>query len=361
MTISPLLDLHTSAGASTTEAYGWTLPGVYSSTSQEYLAATETAGLVDRSYLGRLEIAGADGLDLLNRLSTNKLDDLQVGEGAVTALTSNKGRIVDLLHVLRLEDRLLVLAGPENRQKVAEWIDFYTFVEDIAVEDVTEDTAMVSLIGPRAESIVLQACEGEVAMPGSAGTVGVRVDGVDATLVRSNLGRLPEYAIVVPLAGAQTLWEAMLRQGAVPIGMDVLEAIRVERGKPVAGKELTEDYNPLEAGLLDYVSFNKGCYVGQEVVTRLDTYDKVQKHLVGLAFPLAFPGASAPAEGATLFAGGKRTGTVTSLATSPTHGRAIGLGYVRKAEAAPGTRLNVGSDTGEVAVVADLRERAGVS
>ncbi len=126
---------------------------------------------------------------------------------------------------------------------------------------------------------------------------------------------------------------------------------------PVAGKELTEDYNPLEAGLLDYVSFNKGCYVGQEVVTRLDTYDKVQKHLVGLAFQ----GASVPAEGATLFAGGKRTGTVTSLATSPASGRAIGLGYVRKAEAASGTQLNVGSDTGDVAVVADLRERAGVS
>ncbi len=357
MTNSPLLDLHTSAGASTTEAYGWTLPGVYSSTSQEYLAATETAGLVDRSYLGRLEITGADGLDLLNRLSTNKLDDLQVGEGAITALTSNKGRIVDLLHVLRLEDRLMVLTGPENRQKVAEWIDFYTFVEDITVEDVTEDTAMVSLIGPRAESIVLQVCEGEVAMPGSAGTVGVRVDGVDATLVRSDLGRLPEYAIVVQVAGAQTLWEAMLRQYAVPVGMDVLEAIRVERGVPVAGKELTEDYNPLEAGLLDYVSFNKGCYIGQEVVTRLDTYDKVQKHLVGLAFQ----GASVPAEGATLFAGGKRTGTVTSLATSPASGDAIGLGYVRKAEAASGTRLNVGSDAGDVAVVADLRERAGVS
>ncbi len=357
MTISPLLDLYTSAGASTIEAYGWTLPGVYSSTSEEYLAATETAGLVDRSYLGRLEIAGADGLDLLNRLSTNKLDDLQVGEGAITALTSNKGRIVDLLHVLRLEDRLLVLTGPGNRQKVAEWIDFYTFVEDIAVQDVTEETAMVSLIGPGAESIVLQVCEGEVVMPGCAGTVGVRVDGVDGTLVRSDLGRLPEYAIVVPLAGAETLWQAMLRQYAVPVGMDVLEAIRVERGVPVAGKELTEDYNPLEAGLLDYVSFNKGCYVGQEVVTRLDTYDKVQKHLVGLAFQ----GASAPAEGATLFAGGKRTGTITSLATSPTSGRAIGLGYVRKAEAASGTRLNVGSDAGDVAVVADLRERAGVT
>ena len=339
------------------EAYGSPLPGVYSSTSQEYLAATETAGLVDRSYLGRLEIAGVDGLDLLNRLSTNKLDELQVGEGAITALTSNKGRIVDLLHVLRLEDRLLVLTGPENRQKVAEWIDFYTFVEDITVEDVTEDTAMVSLIGPRAESIVLHVCEGEVALPGSAGTVGVRVDGIDATLVRSDVGRLPEYAIVVPLAGAQTLWEAMLRQGAVPVGMDVLEAIRVERGMPVAGKELTEDYNPLEAGLLDYVSFNKGCYVGQEVVTRLDTYDKVQKHLVGLAFQ----GDSVPAEGATLFAGGKQTGTITSLATSPTSGRPIGLGYVRKAEAASGARLNVGSDTGDVAVVADLRERAGVS
>ena len=337
-----------------------TLPSVHSTAQEEYRAATETAGLVDRSHLGRLEITGADGLDLLNRLSTNNLEVLGIGDGALTVLTSNKGRIVDLLHVLRLEDRLLVLTGPETRAKVAEWIDFYTFVEDVTVTDVTEETGMLSVIGPKAEEIIVRLC-GDDAMPVPEGAVPITADGTDATLVRcSDLGRLPEYALVVPRTDAETLWQAMLRmgaeEGAVPVGMDAFEAIRVENRVPAPGKELTEDYNPLEAGLLNLVSFNKGCYIGQEVVTRLDTYDKVQKHLVGLEFD----GDSAPAEGAALFSDGKKAGMVTSVAVSPGTGRTVGLGYVRKAQAESGTRLNVGSDTRGVAIVVAPRERVEV-
>ena len=340
------------------------LPGVCSTAQEQYLAATEAAGFVDRSYLGRLEVSGADGLDLLNRLSTNKLDDLGIGDGAITVLTSNKGRIVDLLHVLRLEDRLLVLTGPENRAKVAEWIDLYTFVEDVTVTDVTEETAMLSVIGPKAESIIIGLC-GDSAMPAPEGAAAVSADGVSATLVRcSDIGRLPEYALVAPRADAESLWQAMLRtgadEGALPVGMDAFEAIRVENRVPAPGKELTEGYNPLEAGLLNRVSFNKGCYIGQEVVTRLDTYKKVQKHLVGLEFD----GDSTPGEGATLFSDGKKAGTVTSVAVSPGTGRAVGLGYVKKSRADSGTRLNVGSDAGPitgVAVVVDAPEPVEVS
>ena len=337
------------------------IPGAYSSPQEEHRAATEAAGLIDRSHLGRLEITGADGLDLLNRLSTNNLEVLGVGDGALTVLTSNKGRIVDLLHVLHLEDRLLVLTGPESRAKVADWIDFYTFVEDVTVTDVTEETAMLSVIGPKAEQIIVRLCGDSGSMPVPEGAAAVSADGTAATLVRClDLGRLPEYALVVPRTVAETLWQAMLRigaeEGAVPVGMDAFEAIRVENRVPAPGKELTEDYNPLEAGLLNLVSFNKGCYIGQEVVTRLDTYDKVQKHLVGLEFD----GDSTPVEGAALFSEGKRAGMVTSVAVSPGTGRTVGLGYVRKAGAESGTRLNVGSDTGGVAIVVAPRERVEV-
>ena len=103
----------------------------------EYRALTSGVAMMDRSDVGRLIVKGEDSLDLLNRLSTNELATLEIGEGAATVLTTNKGRIVDLLHVQRDEDRLDVFTSPGNQQRVAEWIDFYTFVEDVAVEDVT--------------------------------------------------------------------------------------------------------------------------------------------------------------------------------------------------------------------------------
>ena len=133
-----------------------TLPDSYTSPGEEYDALTGAVGLVRRSHVGRLELTGEDALDLLNRLSTNKLEDLTPGAGMGSVLTSAKGRIVDLLLVLMLEDRLLLLVGPDARERVAEWIDFFTFTEDVTVRDLTADTAMFSLIGPNAVS----ACRG---------------------------------------------------------------------------------------------------------------------------------------------------------------------------------------------------------
>ena len=134
MSKSPLLDLHKKSGAALGNAFGSALPDRFSSLEEEYEAATLAVAAADRCYVGRLKIAGADALDLLNRLSTNDLLSItEAGQGASTVLTTNKGRIVDLLTLVRLDDHLLALTGPGNQQKVAEWIDFYTFGEDVTV------------------------------------------------------------------------------------------------------------------------------------------------------------------------------------------------------------------------------------
>ena len=120
---------------------------VSSTPAEEYRALSSGAGLIDRTGVGRLIIRGEDALDLLDRLSTNELATLEVGSGAATVLTTNKGRIIDLLLVHRGEDSLTVFTSPGNQTRVAEWIDFYTFVEDVVVEDRTFETAMLSLSG----------------------------------------------------------------------------------------------------------------------------------------------------------------------------------------------------------------------
>ena len=328
----------------------------YTSLADEYQSLTQRVGIVDRSPVGRLSVSGEDALDLLNRLSTNELMTLEVGQSVPTVLTSNKGRILDLLLVLRLQDRLLVLTSPESRQKVADWIDFYTFAEDVNVQDVTEDTAMLSLAGPNAAGLLDELTGQSVSSLARYEHLPFSIGGVDASVIRTDFARLPGYDIVVSVAEGSRLWKELLARGeeagAKPVGTQALEVTRVEQGVPAYGKETSEEYNPLEANLLEFISFTKGCYVGQEVVTRLNTYKKVQKHLVGLRWDSG----GVPEEGAKLLVDGTQVGVVTSAVQSPGLGKAIGLGYVRKAHATPGTVVDVDSAAGQTATeVVELR------
>ena len=340
MSTSPLVEVHKQAGAALRELNGWALPGSYSTPSEEYQAATQAVGLLDRSHVGRLKISGNDALDLLSRLSTNKLEDLtDEGQGMYTVLTSNKGRIIDLLFVLRLEDDLLVLTAPENRRKVSDWIDFYTFTEDVAVEDVTEETAMLGILGPGVWRLLEKAIWTDIRPLPLYESMRAGVSGIEANVIRTDFAGLPGYDLTVRADRAKEIWSALLdlgrEDGVRPVGMDALDVIRVEQGVPAYGRELSEEFNPLEANLLDYISFDKGCYVGQEVVVRLNTYDKVQKHLVGLSWE----GDPDPLSGASLLLEEKRVGRITSAARSLGSNKGVGLAYVRKAQAKPGTEL----------------------
>ena len=335
------------------EAFGWQLSKVYSSVAEEYVAATQGVGLVDRSYVGRLQVTGADRLDLLNRLSTNNLEELSVGRGTGTVLTSSKGRIIDLLLVLMQQDGLLVFTGPENRQKVTEWIDFYTFAEDIEVQDVTEETAMLALIGPEAAHLL-----GDLIGPGVSSLsryefMSANLSGVDVSAIRTDFAGLPGYDLIIKASQAEQVWTELVEKGRdyglSPVGMQTLEAIRVEQGIPESGKELDEKVNPLEANLLELISFNKGCYIGQEVVTRLDTYKKVQKYLMGLSWESE----SDPVPNAELTLEGKKIGWTTSAVRSPRLNKWIGLGYVRKLQAEPGVQLEMASPEGAISAVVE--------
>ena len=353
MSTTPAIDGATTA-ASFADGYAPRPPASYSSVAEEYRALTEGVALLDRSHVGRLSLSGEDALDLLNRLSTNKLPDLAPGGGMPTVLTSNKGRIIDLLVVLMEDDRLLVQTAPETRQRVAEWVDLYTIMEDVSVRDLTEETVMPSLAGPKAAGVL-----GEIAGVDASGLAPydsrrVDIDGVETLVVRSDFAGVPGFDLLVASDEGARLWELLLARGAeaglTPAGTDALEPVRIERGVPAYTRELGEEFNPLEANLLDFISFDKGCYIGQEVVARLDTYKKVQKRLVGLTWNAD----AIPADHAKLLLDGKQVGMVTSAARSPRLGN-IALAYVRVAHAEPGSALSLELDGEEVAArVAEL-------
>lgn len=292
--------------------------------SEALRAALESCVLADRGAFGRLLGTGPDLLDLLNRLSTKAVTRVEAGAGCATVLTTPKGRIVERLFVHHLgDDGVLLVAGPGGGKRTLDHLARYTFAENTGLSDVGDAWSHLSLIGPGAGRTLEDA---GLPRPGplrAAATEGVWVLGEDGLSVEG-----------FSIAGPREREEAIRRRLRVPEVDDrVAEAWRILRGLPVAGHELTEDHNPLEAGLWDAVDFDKGCYVGQEVVARLNTYDKVSRVLVGFRCPVL------PQRGAAMLDGDRRVGVVTSALVPPGHRDTVGLAYVKKEHAASGSRL----------------------
>ena len=310
---------------------------LHSAAASEYRAATEGSAVHDVSHLGRLKASGADALDLLNRLSTNKVVDLQPGQGAPTILTTDRGRILDLVSVVNTGEYVLLITSPGTQQTVIDWLDKYTIMEDLAVEDLTASTRMLAVFGPESRATVEPAAGISLDHLPPYHTAPAEAGGCQARIIHQPLAELPCFYLVVSAEAAPRVWQALADSGATPVSAEAYEAVRVLRGIPSHGREIGEDYNPLEAGLIGCIDFAKGCYIGQEVIARLDTYEKIQKYLVNLTFG---PG-STISEGAYLGLNGQTVGKVTSAATNPATGETVGLAYVRKGTAAEGGRLEL--------------------
>lgn len=352
---SPLHSAAAGTASSLQDSRGWQLPAAYSDTAAEYLAATTAAAVQDASYLGRLKATGADALDLLNRLSTNKVIDLQPGQGAPTILTTDRGRILDVITVLHAGDHLLLLTSPGLQEPVVQFLDKYTIMEDLTVEDVSPATTALAVWGPGSRACLERALGTDLPTLELYHSVELDWFGRSTRVAAVTLSGLPGYYVVGPAEAASQAWEQILAAGAAPMGAEAYQALRVERGLPVHGLEMGDGYNPLEAGLIGSIDFAKGCYIGQEVIARLDTYQKVQKYLVRLSFSL---GASV-APGAVLQNAGKAVGKVTSIAVLPSTGETIGLGYVRAKHGIAGTRLQLESEESGWAEVVDLPQLFG--
>ena len=349
----PLHQIHRQLGASFTRLADWEAPAAYGDAAGEYRAATEDVALIDRSYMGRFHVYGKDALDLLNRLSSYKVDALPEGTGAATVLPTNKGRVIDLLHLFATQDGLLMTTSPQTRQRVADWIELYTFLEEVSLEEATDSTAMLTLLGPEAGGLLQRLHGANTAPTELYGSRKASLNGIDATLLRTDPLDSPGYDIVVYAADAGRIWQALVDGGAAPVGEEAYNALRVLAGVSRYGWELSEAVNPWEVNLDRYIHFEKGCYTGQEVILRLYNYNKVQRRLVSLRLPSADV-----ANGSKLQAEEKDAGWVSSIAAHPLTGEAIGLGVVRSAYIKEGAVLQVVDAAGAVLGEAALEELA---
>ena len=261
----------------------------YTDIAAEYRAITEGAGLHDGSYAGRLKATGEDALDLLNRLSTNGIVNLEPRKWAPTILTTDRGRILDLIGVVNTGDYVLLVTSPDCQQTVIDWLDKYTIMEDLTVEDISGETALFTVCGPESAAALARAMQpaqaaGALEDLAPNGVLAGSVNGNDVMVIRRILGELAAFDVLVTSDAGAQVWDCLAAAGATPVGLDAYNAALVQHGIPRHGREMGDAYNPLEAGLIGSVDFAKGCYIGQEVIARLDTYRKVQRYLVRLRF-----------------------------------------------------------------------------
>lgn len=320
---------------------------IFSPDPASYTAA-RTGTIYIRFNRGILRGTGADRLDLLHRLSTNATRDLAPGDETTTILTSDKGRVVEVLRVLAFDDHILMVLAGTDTEGVRAWLDKYTIMDDFVVSDVTDRHALFGVYGDHAKSLLASALGGE--LPDGGKMARIAVDGEEVIVMRdARLTGAGGFLLLVPAGAAESITARLAEQGMRAIDRDTYEALRIEAGIPEIGSELNDGFNPLEAGLTQYISFTKGCYIGQEVIARLDTYDKVQRHLVGIDFGGSIPGTNGEELEVRDAAEDKKIGSVTSAAYSPSLGRTIGLAYIRTNYAVPGAQVKVvaGDDAAE--------------
>jgi folate-binding protein YgfZ len=298
----------------------------------QYRQLREEKGLLDRSARAKLLVKGADGAEFLQGQLTNDIEALAPGEGCYAALLDRKGHMQADVRVLRLADaEIWIDAEPETKDRVLRHLRMYSIGREVEITDAGDEFRLLSLIGPLARE---EARVGATVPP--VHSVRPASGEAGAWMVATAEG----FDLIAPADAADRL-----REGVPEVGEEAAEILRIERGVPRFGREMTEETLPAEAGIVEAaVSFTKGCYIGQETVARLHYKGKPNRHLRGLRF-------SAPVEAAAALSLGERmVGVVGSSCLSPAFGP-IGLAIVRR-EALPGETLSV--EGGATAEVIDL-------
>jgi folate-binding protein YgfZ len=285
--------------------------------------------IVDRSERGKLALTGTEAKSFLQGQVTNDIERLEPGTGCYAAFLTHKGKMLGDLRVLDAGDELLLDCERVALQELFNMIRRYKLGRDVELHKRTVERGLLSLIGPDARRIAGAAELPETEHAHRAGQVG----GATVRLISTDLG----VDVLCDAADTEAVGAALIANGAVPGSEADAEVRRVESGRPRYGIDLDDTVIPQEAGLNERaVSFEKGCYVGQETVARLHFRGKPNRHLRGLR--LSEPAAP----GTPLRLGEREVGKLGSVVESPVHGP-IALALVRR-EAAPGDTLVVGDD-----------------
>jgi aminomethyltransferase len=339
---TPLHARHRAHGAKTMGFGGWDMPVEYTGIIEEHMAVRTRAGLFDVSHMGEIEIAGADALAAVQKISSNDASRLAVGQIHYSGLLTGEGTFVDDVLVYRLQnDHFMLVVNAGNITKDYKWIaDHIQDAGDAVAVNSSSRYALLALQGPAARDILQPLTGVDLAALEHYRFATGEVVGVLATISRTGYTGEDGFEIFVPPAAAERVWEAILMAGReaqlIPAGLGARDTLRLEAGMRLYGSDIDETTTALEADLGWIVGWSKPDFIGREALVRQKEAG-VQRRLVG--FELLDRGIAR--QGYLAYVGGERAGAVTSGTQTPYLKKAVGLAYLPAGSTAPDTEFEI--------------------
>src|SRR4051812_30461465 len=306
------------------------MPVQYEGIRQEHVAVRRSAGVFDVSHMGQVETSGPDAEAFLQHLLSNDVTKIADHGAQYSLLCREDGGVLDDLFTYRLGDRYLTVTNAANHDRDYDWLAGHADGFDMAADDVASGYAMLALQGPRAREILARHLEGEA--PARMRATRGKVAGVDALVCGTGYTGEDGVELLLPPASAGEVWDALVADGVTPIGLGARDTLRLEVCFHLHGNDLSEDRNPIEAGLGWACKLDTG-FIGADALRGFEPRQKL--------VPFAFTGEGIPRPGNPVLVGGEPGGVVTSGTLSPCLEQGIGMAYVPAGAAAPGTQIEV--------------------
>jgi aminomethyltransferase len=332
-----LYDWHVATGGRLVEFAGWDMPVQYTTITEEHGTVRHSAGLFDISHMGRLTFEGPGALALLERLFTNDVATMKPGQVRYGLLCNEAGGILDDVLVYRLVPYWMMVVNASNREKILRWIE--RLGGDVKVTDRTPAWAMIAIQGPLAPDVTAKVVAEPERLKYYTAEIISGPPAQPNILSRTGYTGEDGFEIIIPSEQACELVERLMSSGEgriKPCGLGARDTLRLEAAMPLYGHELTEEIDPLQAGLNWAVKLEKGDFIGREAIAKRSK-DPSQWRRVGLELE----GKRIAREGAPILADGRQVGKVTSGTFSPTLAKAIAMAYVEPVQTGIGTHLEI--------------------
>lgn len=339
---TPLHAWHAAHGGRMVDFAGWSMPVQYTSIVSEHNATRGAVGLFDVSHMGRL-VFPHDGAALLERIVTRRVADMQPGQIRYALIANEQGGILDDVLVYHVPEQsgssyFQLVVNASNRQKIIDWLSGHlgaaTFV------DVTRETAMIAVQGPRALKLVHTISSVDPHSLRYYHGCEAQLSGKPGILSRTGYTGEDGCELIVPAEDALRLWETLFaaaqETGGTAVGLGARDTLRLEAGMPLYGHELSEQINPYQAGLGYAVNVRDRAFPGREVLAAFERDAGLPCRAGWL-----LDGKRVPREGFGVFDGEVQLGQVTSGTFSPTLNRPIAMGYVRPEICRPGRDVTI--------------------
>lgn len=341
-------------GASTGQYRGAVTAARFSEPQAEFAALRGGCGVYDLGYRAKISITGTDRVRWLNGMVTNNIRDLAVEHGVYAFLLNPQGHILGDLYVYNEGESLVVDTDSSQLGKILATFDHYIIMDDVEVKNLGSDLTALGIAGPEARN-VLRAADVQIPelQPLQLHTVQCDCECgcLNCTIVRGDSPMSDAYEIWLAPAHVKPLWDALVKAGATPVGSEALELQRIVSGIPSYGVDICERDLPQETEQARALNFNKGCYVGQEIVERIRSRGAVHRKFAGFVAD----GTEAIAPGNKIVAGEKEVGEITSAARVQFSigEKVVALGYIRREAGTPGREVAIGAAKATVVQLPD--------